>query len=137
LRNGRSAGQVAKSLRARIKRHALNASAAKPVTRAARYLVNNSQLLHYDRALAEGLPIATGVIEGACRYLVQDRMGRTGARWSATGAEATSAHQSRYTDNVVPNPLPPRRPRLRLVKRSFLLPSSPGMKKEPHPKPMS
>ena len=29
---------------------------------------------HYDRALAHGLPIATGVIEGACRYLVQDRM---------------------------------------------------------------
>lgn len=44
--------------------------------------------LHYDRALAEGLPIATGVIEGACRYLVQDRMGRTGARWSLEGAEA-------------------------------------------------
>jgi len=34
------------------------------------------------------LPIATGVIEGACRYLVQDRMDRTGARWSLIGAEA-------------------------------------------------
>ena len=32
--------------------------------------------------------IATGVIEGACRYLVKDRMDRTGARWSLTGAEA-------------------------------------------------
>lgn len=28
------------------------------------------------------------MIEDACRYLVQDRMGRTGARWSFTGAEA-------------------------------------------------
>jgi len=45
LLNGRSASQVAKSLRAMIKRHALNASAAKPVKRAARCLVNNSQLL--------------------------------------------------------------------------------------------
>src|SRR5207247_1688705 len=35
-----------------------------------------------------GLPIASGVIEGACRYLVQDRMDRTGARWGLTGAEA-------------------------------------------------
>jgi len=30
----------------------------------------------------------SGVIEGACRYLVKDRMDRTGARWSPTGAEA-------------------------------------------------
>ena len=37
---------------------------------------------------AAGLPIATGVIDGACRCLVQDRLGRTGARWSLDGAEA-------------------------------------------------
>jgi hypothetical protein len=35
-----------------------------------------------------GFPIATGVIEGACRHLVKDRMDITGARWSLTGAEA-------------------------------------------------
>ena len=34
--------------------------------------------LHYDRYLAAGCPIATGVIEGACRYLVRDRMELTG-----------------------------------------------------------
>ena len=34
------------------------------------------------------IPIATGVIEGACRYLVKDRMEKTGARWSLGGAEA-------------------------------------------------
>jgi hypothetical protein len=34
------------------------------------------------------MPIATGVIEGTCRYLVQDRMGITGARWGLSGAEA-------------------------------------------------
>jgi hypothetical protein len=38
--------------------------------------------------LAEGLPVATGVIEGACRYLVQDRMGITGPRWGLAVAEA-------------------------------------------------
>ena len=38
--------------------------------------------------LAAGLPLATGVIEGACRPLVQDRMEVTGVRWSRTGAEA-------------------------------------------------
>jgi len=52
------------------------------------YLHKNSIHIHYARFLEEGLPIATGVIEGACRYLVQDRMGLTGARWGLHGAEA-------------------------------------------------
>jgi hypothetical protein len=34
-----------------------------------------------------GWPIATGVIEGSCRFLVTDRLDATGARWSLTGAE--------------------------------------------------
>ena len=42
----------------------------------------------YAAALRAGLPIASGVIEGACRSLVQDRMGLTGARWTVQGAEA-------------------------------------------------
>jgi hypothetical protein len=44
--------------------------------------------LQYDQALAQGLPIATGVIEGACRHLVKDRMDITGARWGLKRAEA-------------------------------------------------
>ena len=44
--------------------------------------------LAYGKALAAGWPIATGVVEGACRYLIKDRMDITGARWSLTGAEA-------------------------------------------------
>jgi hypothetical protein len=60
----------------------------KPVDECADYLLHYSPYLHYDKALAEGVPIATGVIEGACRHLVEDRMNLTGARWSLTGAEA-------------------------------------------------
>jgi hypothetical protein len=37
---------------------------------------------------SEGLPIATGVIEGACRHLIKDRMDLTGARWRLQRAEA-------------------------------------------------
>ena len=47
-----------------------------------------NQYLDYATALAEGWPIATGVIEGACRHLVKDRMDITGARWGLDGAEA-------------------------------------------------
>ncbi len=39
-------------------------------------------------ALAAGRPIATGVIEGACRHLIGDRLDITGARWGLEGAEA-------------------------------------------------
>lgn len=35
-----------------------------------------------------GWPIATGVIEGACRHLVKDRMDLTGVPWGLPGAEA-------------------------------------------------
>jgi hypothetical protein len=52
------------------------------------YLLKYGWNLRYDHYLAEGFPISTGVIEGACRYLVKDRMDITGARWSLAGAEA-------------------------------------------------
>ncbi len=44
--------------------------------------------MRYDQYLSKGYPIATGVIEGACRHLIKDRMDITGARWSLKGAEA-------------------------------------------------
>ncbi len=52
------------------------------------YLAAKEPYLDYPRALAAGWPIATGVIEGACRHLVNDRMGITGARWGLPGAQA-------------------------------------------------
>lgn len=64
LLNGRSAGDVAKSMRLIIKTHGLDAVAATPVEKAAGYLVKHTRLLNYSRARADGLPIATGVIEG-------------------------------------------------------------------------
>jgi len=70
---------------------------------------------------------ATGVIEGACRHLVKDRMDITGARWSVDGAEAVlklralrcngdfdtywqfhldqerhRVHESSYADSIIP-----------------------------------
>jgi hypothetical protein len=61
---------------------------AKNIKKVLHYLQAKQPYLDYPRALAAGWPIATGVIEGACRHLVQDRMGITGARWSLPGAQA-------------------------------------------------
>jgi len=93
----------------------------------ATYLTNKEPFLGYPTALKQGWPIATGIIEGACRHLVKDRMDLTGARWGLHGAEAIlklralssngdwtpywtwhlaqeqcRVHQSRYLDGAVP-----------------------------------
>ena len=52
------------------------------------YLIAKRTMLRYDEYLREGLAIATGVIEGACRHLISDRLDITGARWSVRGAGA-------------------------------------------------
>jgi len=57
------------------------------VDKAVTYLANNHTYMRYDKALAAGWPIATGVIEGACRFVIEDRLGITGARWSPDGAD--------------------------------------------------
>jgi hypothetical protein len=59
-----------------------------PVDKCADYLLDYKAHLRYDEYLRDGLPIASGVIEGACRHLVNDRLGITGAHWSLAGAEA-------------------------------------------------
>ena len=58
----------------------------KDVTTACNYLDNNLERMRYDEYLAAGYPIASGVIEGACRHLVKDRMERTGMRWREPSA---------------------------------------------------
>jgi hypothetical protein len=65
------------------KRHLDLADVDKAVT----YLQNNHQYMKYDKALAAGWPIATGLIEGSCRHVIADRFGIAGARWSPDGAE--------------------------------------------------
>lgn len=71
-----------------VKTQILSARERKSVNKALGYLRRNAPFLDYATYLARGLPIATGIIEGACRHLVQDRLGITGARWGLAGAEA-------------------------------------------------
>jgi hypothetical protein len=120
----------------------LSAKGRKPVDAAARYLLKRKGMMHYDELLALGAPIATGIIEGACRHLINDRMDLTGARWRLPCAEAVLRlrsilssgdfdeywrfheeaeahrnHASRYADgNVPPVMMPTRRARLRIVR---------------------
>ena len=52
------------------------------------FLAKNKHRMHYDEYLRLGCPVATGVIEGACRHVIKDRMERAGMRWKVPGAQA-------------------------------------------------
>jgi hypothetical protein len=77
---------------------ALASSKRATVDKCADYLLKYRDMLRYDQYLTAGYPIGTGVIEGACRYLVKDRMERTGARWSLDGAEAVLRLRALWTN---------------------------------------
>ena len=122
-----AAPQMSKALKDEAKRRL--GKIPKAVAVAARYIRNHLDMMDYGNYLAEGLPIASGVIEGACRHLIGDRLERTGARWSLMGAEAVLRlralyasrdfdeywtfheqcelernHTSKYAESLPPNP---------------------------------
>jgi hypothetical protein len=78
--------QVAKGIRQSATKREIDSRDG--VDKCANYLLNNKCRLQYGDALSEGFPIASGVIEGACRHLINDRLDITGSRWSLSGAEA-------------------------------------------------
>jgi hypothetical protein len=78
---------VIHGLRRMARARSLRGQARKDALGVCRYFENNAERMHYDEYLAEGYPIATGVIEGACRHLVKDRMQRSGMRWMLSGAQ--------------------------------------------------
>jgi hypothetical protein len=82
------ATRVAAGLRRATTRRGLDPPQRAGAEACATYLINKQRYLDYPTALHNGWPIATGVIEGACRHLVKDRMDITGARWGLPGAEA-------------------------------------------------
>ena len=80
--------QVASGMRRSATLRQLKNQERKAVDKCADYLIKYRQYLRYNLYCWNGWPIATGVIEGACRHLVKDRMELTGARWGLKTAEA-------------------------------------------------
>lgn len=62
-----------------------------PVRRCHRYLSARSNHLNYREALANDLPIGSGEIESAHRYIVQQRLKRPGAWWLVEHADQVLA----------------------------------------------
>ena len=79
---------VVRGLRYQSTQRGLRGPKRKTVRDAAEYFERNRGRMKYDEYLALGYPIGSGVVEGACRHLVKDRMERTGMRWIPSGAQA-------------------------------------------------
>lgn len=84
--SGHSA-QVITTLQSLLDRPKRTAAQRQALSAAIRYFQRNGPYMHYDHYLTQGWPIASGVIEGACRHLVKDRCERSGMRWTQAGAE--------------------------------------------------
>lgn len=82
------ASHVAAGIRRAATLRGLSDKEREPVDRCVDYILKHKDMMRYDHYLEKGYPIATGVIEGACRYLIKDRMDITGARWGLETAEA-------------------------------------------------
>ncbi len=79
---------VIRGMRYQATQRGLKGQKRKTVRNAAEYFERNRDRMKYDEYLAAGYPIGSGVVEGACRHLVKDRMERTGMRWLPSGAQA-------------------------------------------------
>jgi hypothetical protein len=79
---------VVRGLRGLGTKRGLRGSQRQALARVCKYLEKNRERMRYDEYLAKGYPIASGVIEGACRHLVKDRMERAGMHWTPQGAQA-------------------------------------------------
>jgi hypothetical protein len=79
---------VVKGLRRLGTTRGLAGKKKKDLARICGYLTANRGRMRYDEYLEKGYPIASGVIEGACRHYVKDRMERAGMRWTREGAQA-------------------------------------------------
>ena len=91
------AGKVAGSIRMSAAKRKLEKDKNQTAKDCARYIARHKSYMNYVKYLKCGYPIATGVIEGACRYLIKDRMDITGARWGLTGAESVLKLRSLVT----------------------------------------
>jgi len=94
---------VIRGFREMATKRGLTGAKKKAVTQVCAYLENNRARMRYDEYLAAGYPIASGVIEGACRHLVKDRMERAGMHWTPEGAQAMLDVRSVHVDGAWEN----------------------------------
>lgn len=88
--------QVVKGIRQSASKRRLKATKKETIRIVTGYFMRNRKRMRYHEYLRDGLPIASGAVEGACKHLVKDRMERSGMRWTIAGAEALLRLRATY-----------------------------------------
>lgn len=92
-------GYVVSGLRQMVTKREMKGTRRKTVQEVAGYFERNRARMKYDEYLAAGYPIGSGVVEGACRHLVKDRLERAGMRWQPDGAQAMLNMRATYLNS--------------------------------------
>jgi hypothetical protein len=84
LRDG-SVDDVLADITAALALEGLDAEARRPLENLLGYLQTHRHHIDYARFKALGLPIGSGMVESACKWLIQQRFKGVGMRWSESG----------------------------------------------------
>ena len=99
-------GGVIKGLKQMGTQQGLTGEKQRTLAKVVGYFERNRDHMQYDAYLRAGYPIGSGVIEGACRHVIKDRMERAGMLWTLEGAGAllrlrvvhTNGHWNEYQE---------------------------------------
>jgi hypothetical protein len=84
LRHGEEA-KVLTELEELLQSKQLSESARGAIQNIYHYLQQHENHIHYQQFKEDGLPIGSGVVESACKWLIQQRFKGVGMRWSEDG----------------------------------------------------
>lgn len=91
--------RVIGGLRQKVTKRGLSKSKREKANQHLNYFAARADYMQYDEYLAAGYPIGSGVVEGACRHLVKDRMEQTGMRWRIEGAQSVLSLRAIYVND--------------------------------------
>jgi hypothetical protein len=92
-------GRVIGGIRQMITKRGLSKHKCEKAQQCLNYFAERCEYMKYDEYLAAGYPIGSGVVEGACRHLVKDRMEQAGMRWRIAGAQAILSLRAIYVND--------------------------------------
>jgi hypothetical protein len=96
---GGKAGRLIGGLKQMLTKQDLSGSKRHCLEQVIGYLERNRKHMRYEICLAKGYPIGSGVIEGACRNLINDRLELTGMSWTPQGAESVMRLRAVHINN--------------------------------------
>ena len=94
-----TSGRVIGGIRQMVTKGELSKHKCEKAEQCLNYFAERCEYMKYDEYLAAGYPIGSGVVEGACRHLVKDRMEQTGMRWRIAGAQAVLSLRAIYVND--------------------------------------